>query len=393
MIRDATYTNGIHTATIHVERIDTWIASTEGVINFPGLVELDDHHLYMTIHRGRHGGTEPIQSLHSSDDGLSWHDASPDSAFIAKHPENDLNYLDFTSGTLGYLRDGTIARIDTYPVEIEEATVGYTRNHGPFHEVMQIPNPTFRWRRWSSTGESLEVTTFHIDDLPWATSSYENYGSVVELKNGGLLASFLRVYPCPGQEGIATAVFIGRSDDDGKSWQLATVFDPDQVDQTYGISDRHVDQGFSEPDLTLLSNGDVLCVIRTGSYSPMWQSRSVDGGVTWAPPTRVGWPGVRPQLDTLPNGILTCTTGRGGYGQPQVTGVLLSLDGTGTHWEAPFNFHTGPGCSYTQTMQRSGNLHVIYSHSDFTRVFGTHALPSQTIKRAILNVRLETGYL
>jgi len=69
--------------------------------------------------------------------------------------------------------------------------------------------------------------------------------------------------------------------------------------------------------------------------------------------------------------------------------VMLSLDGRGEHWEYPFAFHTGPGCSYTSAMQRDGKLHVIYSHSDFTRPFGTHHLPSQTIKRAVIDVRLE----
>jgi hypothetical protein len=40
-------------------------------------------------------------------------------------------------------------------------------------------------------------------------------------------------------------------------------------------------------------------------------------------------------------------------------------------------------------MQRDGKLHVVYSHSDFTREFGTHDLPSQTIRRAVLDVQLQ----
>ena len=65
---------------------------------------------------------------------------------------------------------------------------------------------------------------------------------------------------------------------------------------------------------------------------------------------------------------------------------MLSLDGTGRHWEPPFCFHTGPGCSYTSTMQRDGKLHVIYSASDFTRDMGTHGLPKQAIRRAVLSI-------
>ena len=124
-----------------------------------------------------------------------------------------------------------------------------------------------------------------------------------------------------------------------------------------------------------LPNGDILCVMRTGSYSPLWQARSRDGGRTWDAPEPMGWPGAKPQLQVLPNGVLACASGRGSYGHPQVTHVMISIDGTGNHWEAPFCFHTGPGCSYTTTMQRDGKLHVIYSDSDFTRDMGTHGLP------------------
>jgi hypothetical protein len=128
--------------------------------------------------------------------------------------------------------------------------------------------------------------------------------------------------------------------------------------------------------------------MRTGSYSPMFQTRSTDGGHTWSVPTMTGWQAVKPRLQVLPNGVVACASGRGAYGHPQVTHVMLSLDGTAQHWEAPFCFHTGPGCSYTSTMQRDGKLHVIYSHSDFTRDLGTHGISSQSIRRTVLDVAL-----
>ena len=392
MIQQATYTSNGRTAMIRVERIDTWVESTATVINFPGLVELDGDRLYMTVHRARHGAPEgePISSLVSEDAGATWKAAPSDSPFIARHAATGRNYLDFGSGTLGYLRDGTIGRIDTYPLEIVERSADYDRSQGPFHAVMQMDEATFRWRRWTRNGEPLEVSTFQVEGLPWTTSSYENYGSVVELDDGDLLAPILRVFMDPARPDHTAAVFIARSPDRGKSWQLVTVFDPREFEQSYGIADRPVEAGFSEPELALLANGDLLCIMRSGSYSPMFQARSTDGGNTWSAPVNTGWPGVKPQLDVLPNGVLACTTGRGGYGHPQVTGVILSLDGTGEHWELPFNFHTGPGCSYTSTMQRDGKLHVVYSHSDFTREMGTHDLPSQTIRRAVIDVQVSS---
>ena len=142
-------------------------------------------------------------------------------------------------------------------------------------------------------------------------------------------------------------VFIVRSGDGGRTWDYVTQFDPNEVKPVYGISDRPVDEGFDEAHMTKLPNGDILCVMRTGSYSPLWQTRSRDGGRTWDTPESMGWPGAKPQLQVLPNGVLACASGRGSYGHPQVTHVMISIDGTGHQWEAPFNFHTGPGCSYT----------------------------------------------
>ena len=57
-------------------------------------------------------------------------------------------------------------------------------------------------------------------------------------------------------------------------------------------------------------------------------------------------------MTLLPNGVLACASGRGAYGHPQITHVMLSLDGDGEHWEAPFAFHTRGGCSYTSKMYR-----------------------------------------
>jgi hypothetical protein len=130
--------------------------------------------------------------------------------------------------------------------------------------------------------------------------------------------------------------------------------------------------------------------MRSGGRSPMYQARSKDGGRTWSEPKSIGWPGVKPHLRLLSNGVLACSSGRGMYGQPQVTYAMFSLDGTGEVWEYPFAFHTGPGCSYTSNMERDGKFYVAYSHSDFTRPAGEHGLAHQAIKWVVLNLTLSS---
>jgi hypothetical protein len=398
VIESATYTDGARRVSVSVERTDTWVDYRADILNFPAVVELGGERLYMTFHRGRHGGAEPLNQMVSEDDGDSWREAPSDFPLIVPSPATGHNSLDFTAGVLGYLRDGTIAHIDHNIEEVASRWVD--RSSGEFHLVNQVDDPTFRWRRWARSGEPVESFTFKVAGLPWEVASYQSYSSLLELENGDLLTA-LEATAGPPVELPATEsggepryrftylTFMVRSTDRGRSWKFVAKLDPTEVKPVYGVGDREVDEGFVEADMAVLPNGHIICVMRTGSYSPMFQSRSADGGETWSTPVSTGWAGVKPRLRVLPNGVLACVSGRGAYGHPQVTQVILSLDGTGTRWEAPFAFHTGPGCSYTSTMLRDGKLHVVYSHSDFTREWGTHGMASQAIKRAVLNVQTE----
>ena len=54
MISQARYSDGIRSATVTLERIDTWIEDTESIVNFPGILELDGR-LVLYHARSRHG--------------------------------------------------------------------------------------------------------------------------------------------------------------------------------------------------------------------------------------------------------------------------------------------------------------------------------------------------
>ncbi len=396
MIKQATYGDGTREVVITASDPDVWIETTESSVHLPGLVELEGDNLYMSYHQGRHGGVEPLASVVSSDLGATWQPAPDDSPFIDRDPITGLNRMDFGSGIIGYPSDGSITRIDTYPIENYEKP--YSRDDGPGHVVWQRADPTFRLRKWSRAGEVIDDHPFKVEGFPWEKASYENYSHLRELDNGDLIAVFeqqvgepkvmdeLDIHGRPAVEYSFSSAVV-RSSDGGQTWQFMANFDAGDPKVVYGPGDRPVDEGFDEPDIIQLANGDLLCVLRTGSYSPMFQARSTDRGATWSEPESTGWQGVKPRLELLPNGVLACVAGRGAYGHPQVTHVMLSLDGTGDHWEYPFAFHTGPGCSYTSTMLRDDKLHVIYSHSDFTRELGTNELPTQSIRHIVIDVQ------
>lgn len=371
-LRESVYSNEGQILKVSVERIDTLIKSESDVLNFPGMIEFTSK-LILPYGRGRHGGREGRPVAISTDGGKSWKDLPPDSKFS----DNVQN-----SGIYGFLRDGTILYVDVFPLEAKTRREDWGGKG--YHAAQRIQDPTWRVRRFSKSGELIETFKTRAIGLPWKEASYENYGSIVELKNGDLITAFqCHVQPPSETEGYGFTTFMARSTDGGKTFKHVQTFEPKVDGKKIGS------QGLCEPDVALLPNGDLLCLMRSGSDTPMHQSRSKDGGKTWSLPVSIGWPGVKPRLRVLSNGVLACSSGRGIYGSPQVTYAMFSIDGTGEKWEAPFNFHTGSGCSYTWNLERNGKFYVIYSDSDFTKPLGTYGLPYQAIKWAVLNVSKE----
>ncbi len=399
MIEQATYNDGSRRATVRVERIDTWVSTTDHVVNFPRVVELEGDRLLLRYSRGHHGGDIGPTELVSDDLGASWHEP-PQDLEIAQL-DTGVFRPNSSMGVIGYLRDGTIAYINAL-TEAAKDWRGTRLDGGPHPVKFRETDPAFRLRRFTKSGALIDEHSFKLAGIPFPEASYQTYGRILELDNGDWLASFCAEKNAPTETPEVTPSgrprynfrfgnLIVRSSDAGATWRVVTFIDPDELKPVYALDDREVEEGLDEPCLAQLANGDIYLIMRSGSHSPMYACRSSDGGETWGDLESVGWPAVRPDLQLLPNGVLACASGRGFFGHPQITHVMLSLDGTGRRWEYPFAFHTGPGCSYTQTMQRDGKLHVIYSDSDFTRELGFHGLPAQTIKRAVIGVQVEAA--
>jgi hypothetical protein len=97
---------------------------------------------------------------------------------------------------------------------------------------------------------------------------------------------------------------IVTSKDKGKTWHyLSTVATPERGDP--------VGEGLVEPAITILKDGRLLCIMRSGHHYPLYASWSSDNGKTWTPPLYTGLDrGCDPCLITLHDGRVALSWGR-----------------------------------------------------------------------------------
>ena len=120
-----------------------------------------------------------------------------------------------------------------------------------------------------------------------------------------------------------------RSEDGGMTWRYAGCVPP---------LPEMGDEGWAEPGLTLLPNGELLTILRNGEgNAPLYLSRSADGGRTWSDPVRSPLNGQWPGLLTMSNGMVVAT-----YGRPD-NRIAVCLDGLGEGWPHEIIVSTAPG--------------------------------------------------
>ena len=113
----------------------------------------------------------------------------------------------------------------------------------------------------------------------------------------------------------AGAGFV-ESRDNGESWSYISFIPPDS----------DVEGGnFCEAGVTVTKSGKLVCVLRTGTDLPLYQSESADEGRTWSKPHRLQAHGVAPYHITLSSGVLACS-----YGRPD-NHIMFSID-EGQSW-------------------------------------------------------------
>jgi hypothetical protein len=189
-------------------------------------------------------------------------------------------------------------------------------------------------------------------------------GSFLELDDESIIAS---IYQNRRYEDRITpyGISVYKTTDKGENWCLLSDIPYPKLEQK---GDKDVD-GFSEPVLTELSDGSLLCVIRSTEWldnKPMYKSISKDGGLTWSEPLAFTSNGCAPRLLKLKNGVAVLT-----YGRPGVQ-LRFSIDGKANEWTNPIemmNFVDAEGnidlltsCGYSSIIEAGDNsFFLVYS--------------------------------
>ena len=192
------------------------------------------------------------------------------------------------------------------------------------------------------------------------------WGNIKQLTDKTLLAG---VYPARymGEDGFSVkkGVAFYKSLDEGKSWNVISKILYENNDNM-----KNKDEGeFTEPTFEILSDSSMICVMRSGSTSPMYKSFSDDFGVTWTIPEPFTSNGVKPTLTLLKNGILVLVSGRPGIQ------IRFSFDGTGKEWSDPVDmlpfirpdgtYERDVSCGYPAILEIDRNSFLLV-YSDFT---------------------------
>ncbi len=140
---------------------------------------------------------------------------------------------------------------------------------------------------------------------------------------------------------------IQKSTDGGHTWMYAGVVAHDEKHRVEpGATDV-----FTEPSLAVYPDGEMVCVMRTGSNKPLYLVRNRDTGSTWSEPVRLPIRGITPHLVPLPGGVLALATGR-----PDCT-VHFSLD-RGASWPLSQTLFTATGCVPDKYANSTSNIQL-----------------------------------
>ena len=322
-------------------------------------------------------GTIYLPGMHKSTDGgqsvVPHHNAAIDEVSILRRPEGAI-----------LSRPGLFLALDEYA----------------YYDAPGV----YLIKTWRSTDDDLrsvtvEQATLSVPDGPRRSRKEGEwwgiyfFRSILEMPDGSLLAAMEgnfhgdKVFPTGRRSGGETTnnpkqrTFVVSSEDQGKSWHyMATVACPN-------VDDDAVGEGYDEPSLVRLDNGQLLCVMRSGNYTPLYSAWSSDEGKTWSGPVYTGLErGVDPCLIKLADGRVLLAFGRrfpaGSPGGPGESGIgasliqlAMSLNGTGKAWQGPITIGRKIFGTYPTIIEVEPNLIFCHAGGCFWRVMLVPRVP------------------
>lgn len=203
-----------------------------------------------------------------------------------------------------------------------------------------------RWTGPDGNWREPEVVTITLPPAKYTRSMYLQYGAVG--KDGFIYLTAYHPNPVGTREGYHTILLVSR--DDGAHFDyLSTVAKPDDVLDSQ--------EGPCEPTMTILPDGEMLVVMRTGGHIPrnMLMARSKDSGKSWTL-SDMPFIGVQPKLISMYGGkVLALATGRPG------NHLYFSTDGGLTWPRKEVICDTMPSSGYVDIMEVSpGRLLAVF---------------------------------
>ena len=164
---------------------------------------------------------------------------------------------------------------------------------------------------WEEVSLSVPRWTPMTDDMGRDLLKLNIYRPLLELEEGRLLLATYNnlqgdtvpmggFIPDRGQKWYKYRTYLLASEDNGRTWTYLS---------TIAYDGESGQESFCEPAIVDLGAGELLAVMRTGRFAPMFQSRSLDGGKTWQNPRPMKVLGLAPRMVLLENGALVCTFG------------------------------------------------------------------------------------
>lgn len=341
-----------------------------GVFQFPGIMRVNDNTLLVRWSlqsdvQEFYGKNEEakLSSRISLDNGKTW--GEPNGAY--EIPDRGETFMFFKNGGWISTQTPEVISLASYP-QLPDPIGKYAGK--VFYKMSDLPDELQgAYLTYYRNGERRQFQAKIMDPeaIRYAYQGFINVlwlGCFLELDNESIIASIFqnRKY----DNGITPYnILIYKSMDKGENWSLLSCI-------PYPGSEwkENIDvEGFSEPALSELRDGSLICVLRSTEWldnSPMYKTISKDGGLTWSEPLAFTSNGCAPRLLKLKNGAIVLTSGRPGVQ------LRFSVDGKADEWTNPIEmmkFLDGEGnidplvsCGYSSIISAGDNsFFLVYS--------------------------------